>query len=415
MAIVQVLIAAISKQASKLLNTAFGWATTMLFGKVPADKQKYLSLISFGSVLWLVVVAGIAFPRVGTFLLTFIPLPKWVDTTWIRIAMLAAAILIPLAVGFLSTKLASEKVAGQREGTLKTILRGYPATFGLALTLILMTIFAPMIYVRRMIKRWDSAHVPVIVESHEYLTVVQEVQDALESEGIETDRQQASWMIRMPTKLLTSLASGTVQNLVADELTVLKSSTLEVLLHPADLVITGKEQDVDTARAVLADRMMFADANLTWTKEANDIEDHIVELWDELETAPRRYMTTIAPRRLAAIERELHDAKLSFDEWQVLSRAVMAVDRSLLAVAAGAIDRPRELLDGDERLGSARLQTEENHRENTVVRALSAAAVAGMALIARKTPEGRELLRTRDLIDVARLGVQASRSEPKAS
>src|SRR4051812_37161005 len=108
MAIFQVLFAALSKQASKLLNTAFGWATTMLFGKVPADRQIYLSLISFGSVLWLVVVAGVAFPRVGTFLLTFVPLPKWVDTTWIRIAMLAGAALIPLFVGFLSTRLASD-------------------------------------------------------------------------------------------------------------------------------------------------------------------------------------------------------------------------------------------------------------------------------------------------------------------
>ena len=34
-------------QLSKLLNTAFGWATTLLFGKVPSDRQIYLSLINF--------------------------------------------------------------------------------------------------------------------------------------------------------------------------------------------------------------------------------------------------------------------------------------------------------------------------------------------------------------------------------
>ena len=112
---------------------------------------------------------------------------------------------------------------------------------------------------------------------------------------------------------------------------------------------------------------------------------------------------------------DLHDAKLSFDEWQVLSRAIMAVDRSLLAVAAGAIDRPHELLDGDERLALVRLQSDADQKEHAIVRALSAAAVAGMTLIARKTPEGREMLGKRDLLNIARLGVEASRSEPRAS
>ena len=56
MAIVQVVIAGVTRQASRLLNAAFGWATALLFGKVPSDRQIYLSLISFGSVLWLVFV-----------------------------------------------------------------------------------------------------------------------------------------------------------------------------------------------------------------------------------------------------------------------------------------------------------------------------------------------------------------------
>src|SRR5690348_1327010 len=104
MAIVQVLLAALTKQASKLLNTAFGWATVLLFGKVPQDRQIYLSLISLGSVAWLVAVLGIAFPQFATFLLTFVTLPSWVDKTWVRLAMLAAAAIIPLAVGALSVK-----------------------------------------------------------------------------------------------------------------------------------------------------------------------------------------------------------------------------------------------------------------------------------------------------------------------
>jgi hypothetical protein len=102
--IVQAIVAAIFRSAGRLLNTAFGWATVMLFGRVPQSRQIYLSLISFGSVAWLVALVGIAFPTVGTFLLSFVPLPSWVDRTWVRLAMVAGAIVIPPIVGALALR-----------------------------------------------------------------------------------------------------------------------------------------------------------------------------------------------------------------------------------------------------------------------------------------------------------------------
>src|SRR5215213_12041373 len=105
MAIVQAVLALILRSAGRLLNTLFGWATIMLFGKVPQDRQIYLSIISFGSVAWIIAVLGIAVPSVATFLLTFVPLPSWVDRAWVRLAMLAAAAIIPLVVGFIATRM----------------------------------------------------------------------------------------------------------------------------------------------------------------------------------------------------------------------------------------------------------------------------------------------------------------------
>jgi len=48
MAIVQALLALVFRSAGRLLNMVFGWATMMLFGKVPQDRQIYLSIIAFG-------------------------------------------------------------------------------------------------------------------------------------------------------------------------------------------------------------------------------------------------------------------------------------------------------------------------------------------------------------------------------
>src|SRR6185503_9944265 len=102
MAIVQALIAALTRSAGKLLNTVFGWATVLLFGRVPEDRQIFLSGIAFGSVIWLITVAGVAFPAFAAFMLSFVTLPAWVDKSWIRLAMLAAAVVLPGVIGVLS-------------------------------------------------------------------------------------------------------------------------------------------------------------------------------------------------------------------------------------------------------------------------------------------------------------------------
>jgi hypothetical protein len=197
-AIVQGLLALIFRSAGKLLNTAFGWATAMLFGKVPEDRQVYLSAIAFGSVAWLVALLGIIFPAVGTFLLAFVPLPDWIDRAWVRLAMLAAAIVIPLVVGVLSLLMLDPEDRPRGAAKAKAVVKGYPYTLGLALTLLLMTVFAPIIKARHLLKRWTSAHVPVIIEPNDYLEVVGDLQRALAAGGLETERRPASWLLRGP-------------------------------------------------------------------------------------------------------------------------------------------------------------------------------------------------------------------------
>ena len=84
MVIVQILLAALARSAGRILNTAVGWATTMIFGRVPEKRQIYVSVMTFGSLVWIAVIVGIAFPSVGTFLLSFVPLPSWVGAPRLR-------------------------------------------------------------------------------------------------------------------------------------------------------------------------------------------------------------------------------------------------------------------------------------------------------------------------------------------
>jgi hypothetical protein len=328
MAILQALLAALTRSAGRLLNTAFGWATTMIFGKVPESRQIYLSVMAFGSVVWILVVAGIAFPKLGTFLLTFVPLPESVSPNVIRLVMLGAAVALPPILGAVSLLLKDpdERPAGAG-AKAKAVLKGYPFTLGLALTLVLMIVFAPILKLRALAHRWTSQHLPMMVEAHDYDAVIGEVHDQLGRAGWELHREPASWMLRFPTEVLTFIAGGSVESLVAERLTTLRAPELEVTLHPADLVVQGKEADVVHARATLAERLAFSRAHLTWTEEGNELEDRIRSIHRDLEGEPADGSTLLG--RLAWVDQELRRLELSYEEWEVLFRA-----RSLVELAA---------------------------------------------------------------------------------
>jgi hypothetical protein len=330
MALVQALLAMVFRSAGKLLNTAFGWATVLLFGRVPESRQMYLSMVAFGSVLWLIALVGVAFPGVGTFLVSFVSPPERLKP-WIRIGMLLAAAVLPALVGWVSTRLVDPE---QRPATLRAIARGYPYTIGLALTLVVMTVFAPIMKVRDLLRRWTTEHVAVIIPPEHYAGVVGEVRRALVAGGLESTPHPATWMLRFPTAILTWFAGRSLGGDV--QLQRLMSSKLQVLLHPSDLVISGRESDAAHARAVLGERLTRTRAYLTWTKEANEVEDEIRRARDDLDA--RRGID--AADRLTAVEDKLHELTVAYEEWEVLFRQTLLAQRDLLAFHAEAL-RPR--------------------------------------------------------------------------
>jgi len=361
----QALLALAFRSAGRILNMAFGWATVMIFGKVPQDRQIYLSVIAFGSVGWIIAVLGIIFPSFATFLLAFVPLPPWVSRTWVRLAMLAAAAIIPLVVGFVATRMLDPADRPKGAGALATeVLKGYPYTLALALTLITMTVLAPVMKVQTLVKRWSTRHVPMIVESDAYLEVVKDVERALEQGGFPVERRPAGWMLRLPTRILTTLAGGAVDDLVADQMTSLESDRLQVLLHPSDLVISGSEKDAARANTILAQQLAFSRAYMTWDKEANELEDRMRRIWVTLrQQAQRPGVVEHNAARLAAVEHDLQKLELPYEEWEGLFREKLMVERALLQLKASLVDRPLEPSDvPPEELG-ARQMTESEEAE----------------------------------------------------
>ena len=145
----------------------------------------------------------------------------------------------------------------------------------------MMVVFVPLLKVRTLAKRWTTEHLPIVVEEQDYLSMVSEIERALDKANQPVTRTQANILLRLPIKVLTSVAGKGKSNLVADNLTTLRSDKLELILYPSDLAISGKKFDAAHARAIVTEQLSFSPAYLTWTKEANELEDRLRQLWND--------------------------------------------------------------------------------------------------------------------------------------
>ena len=88
MALVQAILSLIAKSAGKILNAIFGWAVVALFGRTSPKQQTILSGLVALAAAWPLLVLGIAFPRLATFVVAFIPLSHHVPSWILRIVWL---------------------------------------------------------------------------------------------------------------------------------------------------------------------------------------------------------------------------------------------------------------------------------------------------------------------------------------
>jgi len=332
MAIIQALLAAVSRQLGRLLNTAFGWAATLVFGRVPQDRQLFLSALSGAALLWLVVAIGVAFPSAGTFLLAFVPIPKWVDVGLVRLLMLALAVLLPAIVGVASLFLKDPD--DRRKGLaakLKTVAKGYSFTIGLSATFVLMMIAAPILKMKDILRRWTSTHIPIVIEPGDYSEVVSQIRRVLRDNGRRTRRVAATWLLRFPTKVLTWLAGAQVQSLIAEKLAVLRGENFEVMVHPSDLVISGPEAQTMRVHAIVTEHLTLTKAYLTWTKEGHQIEDRIEWLFHEVHSGAMDQSSALAG--IKQIEQGLSRVPVSYEEWEILFREALLLERDFLSRA----------------------------------------------------------------------------------
>ena len=224
MAVLAPIFAFVGRQLGRLVQMVFGWAAILLFGRVPQSKQMLLTGVTFGSVIWIVTLVGILVPDVGTLLVTLVPAPDGVKEDWIRLAMLALAITLPLAIGVAGLFLMdADDRPGGLAGKVIQVLRGYPYAGALAFVLLFLIVVAPAYKIRTVAKRWSDAHVPIVIQPGRYDEVATEVESALDAAGLDLARRHAPRPLEAPSRLLAAVGGASVRRLVPDQLLMLAS------------------------------------------------------------------------------------------------------------------------------------------------------------------------------------------------
>ncbi len=344
MALLAPLIAFIGRQVGRIVQMAFGWATLLLFGRVPQRKQLLLAGVALGSVLWVVLLIGVAMPDIGTWLLAFVPAPSFVDDNVVRLLMLGLAVLLPLLVGLGGLFLMDDDDRPRGfGGTCVQVLRGYPYAAVLSLVIAMLLLVAPIFKVRAIVKRWEDAHIPIMVKPNGYDRVATDLEAAVDAAGLDLTRGRAPRILEMPSRLLASVGGAAVRRLVPDQIVMLKAKMLEVTIHPSDVAMVGSKQAVARARAAIADKLAKTEAYLTTSEEAQQVEDALGKLRDPGPVDP-----DVAHGWLVAIDKRLAELTVPYEEWEVLYRQRLQIERDLLrAHQDGSGDGAQAGEDGD--------------------------------------------------------------------
>ena len=315
--------------AGDLLMTALGWASSLLFGRVPRTHQVFLVLMMALSFVWIVAVVALLVPTVASTLLATTPHPPFVDNQWFGFAVLLSVILLPLCVGAAGYLVPAE---GDRPGgviVLREVLRGYllaPVISGLLIFLAGVGI-ARKVRSRR--NGWSDVHVAIVVNPDGYDQLVTDVQKALDSADLPVTAANAPWVLTLPARILTRVSGSSVRKLRPDRLIALTSENLNVGVYPSDIAISGTAHDRTRARAAIVSRLATASAHMTTSKEAQEVEDRLGKLARQGGAAGPS-SGSAARAHFESIDATLLDLAVPTDEWDILYRIRLQIERDLL-------------------------------------------------------------------------------------
>lgn len=313
--------------AGDLMMSALGWASSLLFGRVPRSHQVFLVLMMAASFVWLVAVLALILPSIAALVLTNTPHPPFINLRWLAAALLVAVVALPLLVGAAGYLVPAGGARLTGASAFREVLRGYLLTPLIAGLLIFMAGVGIARKVRSLRHGWVETHVPIVAVPGHYDAMVHDIQRGLASAGMVVDANDAPRVLTLPAELLTRVAGRNIRRLRPDRLIELCGPDIRIGVYPYDVAISSAKSERMRLRAVVMNALGNSDAHLTTSAEAQAIEERIQRLG---ELAYEGASGPDVEQGFGSIDRQLLGLAVSAEEWDILFRQRLKVECAYL-------------------------------------------------------------------------------------
>jgi hypothetical protein len=324
---------AISKSAS----FALGWATAIYFGQVPGKQGRILAVISLASAAWVIVIVGFALPLLAGAVLeatgvierNFQLLPLHVIGLW------TAIVLTPPVIAGITVL-----VKFHDDRSLKQWLRmipiSYPAVASLGAGVVQMVFFTPILVVRRWIRKQSLLQTALSMrERTDDDDLVETVAKALHELGIEKiEVEEAKGIMAWPMLTVGFAARHLIGAVVRGDPMRLRANGLQLFAYATNVAILGPSEEAHQARAALERELPFDRARLTWSEDAQDLEDAIVKAYREAGDDLGRLH-----RALDRVQERIDTESLNTEEWNILYRLRLQAEHEVAERDSGETRR----------------------------------------------------------------------------
>lgn len=211
--------------------------------------------------------------------------------------------------------------------------QSYPIALSLGLGLLLMLLVTPVLQLRRRREGRATQHLPVIVKEGRFEQLTDDVQAWLDDiTGMRATREELRGVASWPLRVMRYASARLLRSVVADDPVRLRAGSTEVALFATNLSVTAPVADVYRYRAALHKRLALTEAFLTWSEVPQRFEAKLMDLHRAEDLSLEERI-----RALELLQEEIDAATIKSDEWDVLYRLRLQVERDAYEVAM----RPR--------------------------------------------------------------------------
>jgi len=330
MAILQAIFAFVARSVGKIFSALFDWAVVALFGRVSGTRKTVLSVIMAAAAAWPILLIGVVFPKASVFVLGFIPLSHSVPSGVVRVVWILLALLVPIGVG-IALRLQRPPERGRSSSTLKGLARGFPITLGLATAFAILLVTVPVLRIVSAIRGRRDVQVPLVTTPESYRAAASLVVGVLRRHGIDVAPAPAPWWMALPSHILLRLARGAFEGAVLEKTAYFRNDVLEAALYPNALLLRGGDEITARAHALTVEAIAgHPDMFQTTSPRAQDLERQIQRVWATLRLHPGAHVgARPLLHRLDEIAAELARRPLPFEEWQIVYRESLQLERAL--------------------------------------------------------------------------------------